>query len=334
MSSEESIESEYLVLRNYKENGIAGRGFLIRILETALQQIENDTWIKTIPNNEKPQVRSLVQIDILSKIMMLIEDLAILAESFRQGRNFYDFLHDKTVDIGEMIETFFKSIDSMSKEELMIMLSYESPEKLGLNEQSYSILNRVVDSNLAEVRRILKEIGSFGKTNHPAFKRYKHAGFPIIVGSLPTSPTEELANFDSFSMVAVGKDPRKDVLPIPYSEDVLKGYWIVIDGIQKLLIDLTTNRMACIERKIPKLIPIEIYGEEPLSKEDRLKLDIIAKTFYDLHPLVYPPSRLNYSSELKREDLEWYLSLPTFLSECKARGERIAKRKMDEEESK
>ena len=92
MALSDSLESEYLALRNYKENGLTGRGFLIRIMKAALEQIEAEKWIKAISEAEKPQIRSLIQIDIISKIMMLIEDLAILAESFRQGKNFYDFL--------------------------------------------------------------------------------------------------------------------------------------------------------------------------------------------------------------------------------------------------
>lgn len=72
---------EYVLLNNYLENIIV-RGFLIRVPFYALEQIENNSWYKQISDEEKPKVRSILQIDIVSKIMMYTEDLAILTESF------------------------------------------------------------------------------------------------------------------------------------------------------------------------------------------------------------------------------------------------------------
>jgi len=327
MALSDSLESEYLALRNYKENGLTGRGFLIRIMKAALEQIEAEKWIKAISEAEKPQIRSLIQIDIISKIMMLIEDLAILAESFRQGKNFYDFLVDEKADVGEMIGDFFASVESFSDKDIMTMLSYENPESLGIDEPSTSVLDDVIKSNVSETRRILKQIGVFGKTNHPVFKKYKHAGMPIVGGATQSAPTGLLGIFLSFSMVSVGADPKRDILPIPYSKDVMKGYDLVIGGIQGILMDMTTNRMACIERGISKLVPTEYYGELQLTKNQEDILKQITEQFYDKHPASHAPKQLNYESNVKMKDLQWYLELQSFLDECKARGERQAQRK-------
>src|SRR5689334_12610966 len=87
---------EYVLLNNYLENIIA-RGFLIRVPFYALEQIENNSWYKQISDEEKPKVRSIMQVDIVSKILMYIEDLAILAESFSLDRDFYELLTDKNI---------------------------------------------------------------------------------------------------------------------------------------------------------------------------------------------------------------------------------------------
>lgn len=40
MSLDDKTKLEYLLLRNYQENGLIGRGFLLRIPFVALKQIE------------------------------------------------------------------------------------------------------------------------------------------------------------------------------------------------------------------------------------------------------------------------------------------------------
>ena len=44
MALDEKTELEYLLLRNYQENGVCLRGLLLRIPFLALGQIEEDKW--------------------------------------------------------------------------------------------------------------------------------------------------------------------------------------------------------------------------------------------------------------------------------------------------
>ena len=82
MALDEKTGLEYIFLRNYQENGLMAKGFLLRIPYVVLKQIEEDKWDFKIDQNEKPKFTSFIRIDIISKIMMHIEDLAILSESF------------------------------------------------------------------------------------------------------------------------------------------------------------------------------------------------------------------------------------------------------------
>jgi hypothetical protein len=64
-------------LRAYEDN-IYTRGVLLRIPFVALEQIEdNSWWDMKFSDDEKVQLRSIIRVDIVSKIMMYIEMLLL-----------------------------------------------------------------------------------------------------------------------------------------------------------------------------------------------------------------------------------------------------------------
>jgi hypothetical protein len=51
VSLDEKTGLEYMLLRNYQDNGFVGRGFLLRILFVVLKRIEQDKWDFKIEQN-------------------------------------------------------------------------------------------------------------------------------------------------------------------------------------------------------------------------------------------------------------------------------------------
>jgi len=49
------------------------------------------------------------------KIMMYVEDLAILAGSFHLNRDFYELLMDRNIDIGDKTGKFINEVNSYIK---------------------------------------------------------------------------------------------------------------------------------------------------------------------------------------------------------------------------
>lgn len=318
MALDEKTKVEYMLLRNYQENGKTLRGFLLKMPFLSLEQIEDDKWHFKFNENEKLKIKSFIQIDIISKIMMYIEDLAILSESFMSQRNFYDIINDNSIDIGEMIRRFFEKISYISDEGIYKIMSYAPSDKLGLDDGS-TIVNKYLNSNVKELRRILKEIGNFGITNHPLFKKFKHAGTPIFCGALNTSGF--LDGFDFSNLVPVGPNALMDVIPIPYSKHVLDGYHIIIHGLQKVLGDMVENRIICIQRNLNGLIPNQRYDLTALSSEEATLLKQIINNFYELNPPKEITISESFNLTVKKEKILWYLNLPNFLVECKERKE-------------
>jgi hypothetical protein len=138
MVFDEKTELEYMMLRNYQENGLVGRRVLIQIPFVALEKIEEDKWYTKVDENEKPKVRGIIQIDIISKIRMYMEDLAILSESFISQRNFYDLLD--SVNIGDMVGNFFrKRLPTISDEEICKIMSYGSSDQFNLYDMKIKL---------------------------------------------------------------------------------------------------------------------------------------------------------------------------------------------------
>jgi hypothetical protein len=227
MSLDEKTVLEYMLLRNYQENGLIGRGFLLRLPFVALKQIEEDKWEFKIEQNEKPKFISFIQNGIISKIMMYIEDLAILAESFMSQQNFYDIVY-RSEDLGDIIGSFFRKVNTILDDEIYRIMNCATPSQIKLDYDLKKILTKHLNSNVKEIRRILGQIGEFGNSNHPLFKRFKHAGMPLFLGTIRNSSPGFFEGFKFCNIVSTGGDPLKDVLPIPYSKQVLEGYEIMV----------------------------------------------------------------------------------------------------------
>jgi hypothetical protein len=169
MSRNEKRLREFALLVNYRQN-IYSRGILLRVNFFALEQIENDLWYIKIPPNEQSQVKSLIQIDIISKTMMYVEDLAILAESIQLDKDFYELLMDEKVDIGDKTGEFIREVASFTYEKLSRIMSYADIDQIGPDEKWRPLLKKYFDYHVEKVRRMLQEISSFSKANHPLYK--------------------------------------------------------------------------------------------------------------------------------------------------------------------
>jgi hypothetical protein len=280
--SPNKLQREYLLLRLYNDN-ISARGFLLRVPFIALDQIEKDTWFMRINDKEKPRVRSLIQIDIISKIQMYIEDLAILAESFLRRTDFYNLLSDSNVDIGNLKACFVKKIESLTNEQISQIMTYTNPDKITSDDAVSRIFKKHFDYHIEKVQKKLIEIGSFGDANHRIYERFKHAGMVIFSNSVPTSPSGPLGGFETISIVADGPDPFHDITFIPYSQGVLSRYEKIIIIIQELLQDMIRNRMASILRNIEGIIP-ESYNYDLFTNKETQIMHNKFGEFMNAHP--------------------------------------------------
>ena len=319
------------MLRNYNENTFRMRGILLEIAMKLISQIEqNDFSIlkflggcgetQSASSKEKTMAKSILQLEIISQIMMYVEDLIILSESFRKKIPYYKLL-DRTesgLDVGQRIKNFFTGLETFTNEDFYSILGYENPNNLDMNDDKRKLVEKIVRLNIMAYRETIIEVDRFSDVHHPVFRRFKHAGAPLVPGArLPSGKSSPLSGFDSCTMAAIGHDPLEDMVPIPLSKDVLTGYKIIITKIQKILIDLLQAHLVCIQRNLNGIIPLKAYGSNNLSNAEEEAYEKIIDEFYRKHPRdPTVPNHLNYPLSKKQlVKIDWYLKLPEFLRE-------------------
>lgn len=320
--------SEYFLLKNYSDQSLYTRGILGKMTLTYLELVKNDTvpfaekeGIKKFHfvSGEKEKVLSLLQTDFVSKLLLYIEDFAIFAESFRQKRSFYDIVSSKDPkdDVGLLVEKFLKNADNYSLEEYLGIMSYVNPEHESLEEEEKKLLKKITDGNISEMRRIFRDMYEFGKTHHPIFKRFKHAGFPIVFG-LDAMKSPNFKNYETYLAVLIGKDPLKDVQYIPYSSKVMESYEIIFASLQDLLKDIVINKIASIERGITAIYPHLTYTPQDWTREEWDEYGKVLKKFGERNPFIDIDKTIKLPSANK-DDLNWFLNLDKFLDESRKR---------------
>jgi hypothetical protein len=269
---EEEEFKDYLLIRLYKEEGFTIRGFLLRASFETIKNIQLDNFYVKFNDNEKINAMNIMQMDIVSKLMMYIEDLAIFAESFLQKKNYYDFLIDKNTDIGELTGRFVKKIISkgnyITDKEIATIMSFTNLEKTKIFEDCIDISRKYIQANVNNIRQLLRNIGEFSYTTHSIYQRFKHAGMPIF----PAVPFRTLMQnqslldrFQTVNVASIGKDPFYDITLLPFSVKLLHKYEKLAAEIQIILEGMISNKIICIERKMPGIFPENQLSENKLN---------------------------------------------------------------------
>lgn len=320
------IEKQYVMLRNYHENTFTVRGILLKTATESISQIEQNKFPildfldedgknQSESSKDKTMAKSIFQLEIISQIMMYVEDLIILSESFRKKILYYKMLDgtENELDVGQQIKNFFTGLETFTNEDFYNILGYENPNNLDMNDDERKLVEKVVRLNIMAYRDTIVEVGRFSEIHHPVFRRFKHAGAPIVLGAkLSSGKSTSLSRFDSYTMAAIGPDPFKGMVLIPLSKDVLTGYENIIVKIQTILQDLLQVHLMCIKRNLNGIIPLKAYGSNNLSNAEQEAYKKIHDEFYKKHPQdPTVPKHINYQLSWKQlPNIDWYLKLP------------------------
>lgn len=315
----------YFLLKNYSDHNLYLRGILLNMMYSDLEAINDGTYQLSgkkvnYTGQKLKMVRALIQVDIIARIMMYIEDYVILllANHSAEG-NYYKLLdrHAKDdPDLGERIKQFMDQLDSpteaFTSEDYAKMLNYIDPALLDLKEEEMEELKKRIAQNIVSVKSVLLQLRSFGRDHSQLFRRYKHAGFAVTFDVINKHPYTD--TFDSHAMVLQGASPLHDVKSLPYSAKVLKAYSAIIRTLQEFISDAVRNKVSGLERASPGIVPFEIYTAEGM--DEQLMSDILNKFW-----IKYPLRARNYHHTVKevsaeKVSIEWYKQLDNFLAQC------------------
>jgi hypothetical protein len=325
---DQSERETYYLIENYAKESVYARGWLLTILNKALEEVNNEKFSvkgKVVPlrGSELAKTRSIIQVDIISKIMLYIEDsVTLLIGNRTPGQNFYDFLDKNDPDLGKRVTNFFNEIETITNEDYRTMLCYADVEKLEFTPEEKKVVKKLIDHNIDEIKNHLRQNKRFRDTHVQVFRRYKHAGLAMRLGGETNAPYPYTnKKFDSQSMVFAGEDPMKDAIPIPYSMDVMTSYEIMVSTVQKIILDIVDNKLGCLHRRIDGLIPLEMYGPLDNFSLDEIRLiNAVTEKFYTSRPFRAINNFFQLNSPVRREQIEWYVELDKYLTECKTKG--------------
>ena len=121
------------VLQQYHNHGLASRiGVVNLFIDESLQLLDSNDPDKMIHDNfglTKNQKLASLQLGIISNLMMLTEDIGLFCFSVLKNEpNYYRYLDSKGDDeLGKFIRTFYSKIQTLTDDELRIILSYVNP---------------------------------------------------------------------------------------------------------------------------------------------------------------------------------------------------------------
>jgi hypothetical protein len=86
-------------------------------------------------------------------------------------------------------------------------------------------------------------------------------------------------------MVFTGKNPMVDVIPLPYSVDVIESYRILVPNLQRMIGDIVRSKITCIRRRAEGVIPCISYSPpDAFTQQEKSEIEIALKEYNDQYP--------------------------------------------------
>lgn len=308
-------------LQEYHRHGMPAR---VGIVKFFLDQINDNLKTYNPKQIEKErkfdlnnkQKLGLLQIGTISHLMLLIEDIATLFTAFKNNEwNYYEYLDRKgDEDLGVIISNFYLHIDELKDEDIRLVLGYANPRKLNYNESDKDFLSSIIQKNIHSMRYFLVKASVFWRSHIGVFRRYKHAGFPILLGlPIPTNDSVLKKKFDFTSLALTSKENiGEEVTVIPFSQKALESYQTFLEEMFIVLYSVLENNLIKIERKLDGSIPnpIELFTKR-LTKKELKRLTKIHSEFLKSTA----PEKLEYKAHGEPQGVypTWYVYLDTYV---------------------
>lgn len=314
---------DHAILTEYSKHGIHSRVRAVQLLEASIyNQLESTPKITDDLEHglNTNQLIATLQIILISQLMMFLEDVAIFCLSFLNNDwKYYRLLDNKTEegDLGDAIGGFFKKIESLTDEELRLIMSYIDPEKYNFqNTKQKDNTISTMKKNFESIRIFFHKIAVFGQNHHGIFRRYKHAGFPFFLGMKIPDGDVHYKRFDFVSMVAVSpSDPTKEMITMPFSRDVLASYENLNKDIYLFLSAVIVNKLICIERNTETILPSTTdHFSRRYSEEESDKLKTLWVNFEKRYPI--PEGKYEDGASVDARWTFWYTDLDKYSKPC------------------
>lgn len=319
MSDTNKYSFKSFFLQMYLMHGMPARVGLVNFFLNQLQKNQRGHNLKLSVREEKfthdhNNISAVLQIGAISHLMMLIEDVATIFTAIKNNDlDYYKYLDGKgDENLGSIIGKFYSNVDKLKDDDIRFMLGYLDPKNLkNSTESEKDFLRFIIQKNIKLMRYFLVKSGVFWSSHIDVFRRYKHAGFPMVMG-MPISKNDSVSGtkFDFKTLVFTAKkNPMGEITVIPFSNKAIKSYQVFLEELSLVLRHALKNKLIKLERKIDGTIPNELFGEL-LTKKERKRLDLIHSNF--LKSTMPKESVFPAQAAFKEFYPAWYFHLDTY----------------------
>ncbi len=277
-----SQKTQILLLYNYQKTGIQVRCDSIELFLRHIQELLPARAIDPpIESNIELDKRiANLQIAALSHIMMLIEDLGALSYSFlKKNIDFYSYLDGSGDDeLGKIIGDFYDSVLKLKNDDILKILGYVNPNQHRFpTTDDKNMVISLINDNIVLTKRVLANAKIFRESHIKIFRRYKHAGYPILLAPGFSKTDEDLKEkYDFISYALTSKsDLDKELAAAPFSAKVIESYRNLLADLSSLLYSITESHIRIKHKKIDGVIPFvsDCFSKRYSSEiQSRLKL--------------------------------------------------------------
>jgi len=311
----EGLNWEYEILKHYHRHGMFGRRGLVSVF---LDEINKNTKKKNRLTQQQDfglndnEVVSVLQVGAVAHIMMFIEDLAVICKAIQSEKiDYYAYLDKKgEEDLGKVIGEFYESIIKSSDEELRKILSYIEINKFDFeNDTHKKLVDSIIKQNSEKTRNFFKKVDLFQHNHIGIYRRYKHAGFPILFGLDVPRDDDLYKNYEFMSVAFTSVETLTgELASLPFSKKTLESYENLLKDIFAFLGTIILNKLMCIERKLDGMLPthLDIFGIN-LPNDQRQTLEKILKKFEEKYP--QPKRETHLGAKSNAEYMEWYVNI-------------------------
>ncbi|MBS3923552.1 MAG: hypothetical protein KGZ37_10475 [Nitrosarchaeum sp.] len=305
---------EIQLLTQYQKKGLFARRGLIQIFLDEInhnlqKKNRTDTYDKFgLDDNE---VVGILQIGLIAHIMMFIEDLAIICTSIKDGTiEYYKFLDaEGDKELGKTIKKFFDSVNTLTEDDVLKILSYDTSSFNFKSKEEKDILEEIIKKNVEKTQNFLKRLAIFTHNHHKIFRRYKHAGFPIITNVKIPEDIQDYKTYNFMSIAFTSKEElTKEIATLPFSKSVLETYGVLKQDIFEFLGTISMNKSISLIKKINGILPHEYsVFRKILTDSEKHILNDIWKRIEEQYPNVIDNEKLG--TNVNSEFMEWYVNL-------------------------
>ncbi|MHB8546468.1 MAG: hypothetical protein ACYDAJ_06850 [Nitrosotalea sp.] len=312
------LGSYHGVLSQYHRKGLFSRLGLVYLFLDEIKK-QSDVKSNNTPQEHRLNHREIIatlQVGAVAHIMMFIEDLAVICKSIQENNiDYYKYLDNSgDDDLGIIIKNFYFEILSASDADIRKILGYVEPDSYSFeNEEDEKFVTQIMQINMNYTRRFFEKIYVFRNSHIKIYRRYKHAGFPLLLGiEIPSSDDTLYKKFDFVSVARTSiADPVKEFTTIPFSNQILESYRNIASDIFMFLASIITSKLMSIERKMCGVLPLmdDIFSENYSEDEDK-KLQNLWAMFEQKYPM--PQESIRHETNPKAEYTPWYLEFEKY----------------------